>query len=259
MIYFTYLLILYKNSKCFLDTVLPKYLRSSPKHRTMLNARLARRPPIWEKRIVTRAQILRRRVCWPSGGGWVGGNHNNNTTDARTPAGTRRRWFFVAAARACLRRVAVLASSFSLIRVIRLFIPRLSAVLCRTLLFCRYWYRASVQVFGVCFRLLPCWPRKTDTNDRSSFVTFTFFLPYVFHIFPDRPSTLLLHKTIGWKIVDPARTVRRVLAPFPVRRTTKRLFSIVIMSTTPKSLPEESLGGKYNAVIYICLSTICLR
>jgi len=73
----------------------------------------------------------RRRVCWPSAGGWVGGNHNNNTTGARTPAGTRRRWFFVTAARACMRRVAVLAASSRV--VIRLtdwrpFIPRLSAV-----------------------------------------------------------------------------------------------------------------------------------
>lgn len=160
----------------------------------------------------------RRRVCWPLAGGWVGGNHNNNTTCARTPAATRRRWFFVSAARACMRRVAVLAASSRV--VIRLASVHSASVRrsCRTLIFflllsiSRVRFKCSVFVFV-------CWPRKTDTNDRSPFVAFSFIL---LNVFPDLLSPLLLHNVIGWKIVARARTVCRVLAPFPVRRTLNR-------------------------------------
>jgi len=73
-------------------------------------------------------------------------------------------------------------------------------------------------------------------------------------VFPDRLSPLLLssHRVTGCDEPSIAY-LRDFSSGLP---STSSIFSLLKMSTTPKSLPEESLGGKYIPVIYL---SICLR
>lgn len=197
----------------------------------------------------------RRRVCWPLVGGWMGGNHNNNTTSARTPAGRRRRWFFVTAARACMRRVAVLAAELlsnspTANRSFRVCPPFLSYV---DFLFCSCLYRASVSSVR-CLSSCVGHVKPTRTIDRHLSLSLSFCLTvFPTFVFVAAAQSDRL-KNRRPRANRPSRTCAVSRSAY-AQPTISFFFTIVIMSTTPKSLPEESLGGKYTKLLFlfICL------
>jgi len=76
--------------------------------------------------------------------------------------------------------------------------------------------------------------KPTPTIDRHSSLSL---------VSPDRLSPLLLssHRVTGWKSVNRARTVHRVLARFPVRRTVNEQF--FLLSCHHVHHPEVPAGG----------------